>query len=168
MSRVVPGYEEVGTIGRTKQEFQVGGRTFHEPAFKTPNGRAQFQVTPLPDFRLDAGQFRLMTIRSEGQFNTVVYEEHDRYRNQSTRNVILMNSDDIKALGLHEAERVTVFSEAGEMRNIRVAPFNIARRCVAMYYPEANLLVPTGRIDTKSGTPAFKNVRITISKSAAS
>ncbi len=32
-----------------------------------------------------------MTVRSEGQFNTVVYEEEDIYRGQDRRDVILMN-----------------------------------------------------------------------------
>ena len=32
-----------------------------------------------------------MTVRSEGQFNTVVYEEEDLYRGQDRRDVILMN-----------------------------------------------------------------------------
>ena len=33
-----------------------------------------------------------MTVRSEGQFNTVVYEEEDIYRGQERRDVILMNA----------------------------------------------------------------------------
>ena len=31
------------------------------------------------------GRLRMMTIRSEGQFNTVVYEEQDIYRGQERR-----------------------------------------------------------------------------------
>src|SRR5262245_16707913 len=100
-----------------------------------------------------------MTIRSEGQFNTVVYEEHDRYRNQRSRDVILMNEADMKAQGLSDGDRVIVTSATGELCNIRVAAYNIAPRCAAMYYPEANVLVGS-RVDAKSGTPAFKNVHV--------
>ncbi len=32
-----------------------------------------------------------MTVRSEGQFNTVVYEDEDIYRGQDRRDVILLN-----------------------------------------------------------------------------
>jgi anaerobic selenocysteine-containing dehydrogenase len=102
-----------------------------------------------------------MTIRSEGQFNTVVYEEHDRYRNQRTRDVILLNPYDMNALGLNDGDRVAVSSETGVLRNVRVAAYNIARYCAAMYYPEANALVPS-RVDVRSGTPGYKNVRIRI------
>ena len=57
-----------------------------------------------------------MTVRSEGQFNTVVYEEEDIYRGQDRRDVILMNPADIERLGLSRDQRVTVRSAAGEMR----------------------------------------------------
>ena len=52
-----------------------------------------------------------MTVRSEGQFNTVVYEDYDLYRGQERRDVILMHPDDIQRLALrddqpsHGAER---------------------------------------------------------------
>ncbi len=40
-----------------------------------------------------------MTVRSEGQFNTVVYEEEDIYRGQERRDVILMNPTTSSAWG---------------------------------------------------------------------
>ncbi len=161
MARVVPGYEPVAGIGRTREEFHVGGRLRHVPEFPFPDGRARFIDVTTPQDELPAGELRMMTIRSEGQFNTVVYEEHDRYRNQQSRDVILMNRGDIAALGLREGERVTVRSATGAMPGIRVAAYDIAPGCSAMYYPEANILVSTG-VDGKSGTPSYKNVRVRI------
>ena len=58
-------------------------------------------------------QLRLMTVRSEGQFNTVVYEDEDIYRGQDRRDVILLHPDDMRRLGLAEDQRVTVRSETG-------------------------------------------------------
>jgi molybdopterin-dependent oxidoreductase alpha subunit len=161
MAKVVPGYEKVGQLGKTKEEFQVEGRVQHKPHFPLPGGRALFQRIETPTDDLNPGELRLMTIRSEGQFNTVVYEEHDRYRNQSSRDVILMHADDIAAFGLRDGERVTVKSDVGSMANIRIAAYDIARGSAAMYYPEANVLVHS-HVDKKSGTPAYKNVRIRI------
>ena len=89
------------------QEFQIAGRTFHTPRFATPSGKAQFAVHPIPPLAGAAQQLRLMTVRSEGQFNTVVYEEEDIYRGQDRRNVILMNGADIERLGLRVDQRVT-------------------------------------------------------------
>lgn len=161
MAQVVPGYGEVATIGETKKEFYVSGRVRHEPRFNFPDGKARFIPVETPRLTRQPNELHLMTIRSEGQFNTVVYEEHDRYRNQSSRDVIMMNPDDIRQLGLREGERVVVSSEVGRMENLRVSPYDIARGGAAMYYPEANVLVPT-RVDGKSRTPGFKNVLVSV------
>src|SRR5262249_49605697 len=107
MARVVPGYEKIAEITATQKEFLVRSRVRHEPRFPLPEGRAQFKLIETPSNDLEPGQLRLMTIRSEGQFNTVVYEEHDRYRNQPSRDVILMHASDIEKLGLRANQRVT-------------------------------------------------------------
>ena len=43
-----------------------------------------------------------MTVRSEGQFNTVVYEEEDIYRGQERRDVIMIHPSDMERMGLDE------------------------------------------------------------------
>ncbi len=166
MARVVPGYAPVSDIGRTREEFHVEGRLRHMPQFPFPDNRARCIPVATPQDDLPVGQLRMMTIRSEGQFNTVVYEEHDRYRNQTSRDVILMNRGDMAAMGLREGERITVRSAVGAMPGIRVAAYDIAPGCSAMYYPEANLLVSSG-VDGKSGTPSYKNVRVWIERGVA-
>ncbi len=103
-----------------------------------------------------------MTLRSEGQFNTVVYDEEDIYRGQERRDVILLNAEDMARRGLAKDQRVRVKSEAGEMRNILVRPFDIRAGNAMMYYPEANVLVPT-TVDPLSKTPAFKHVPVLVS-----
>ena len=102
-----------------------------------------------------------MTIRSEGQFNTVVYEDHDRYRGTERRDVILISPADRQRMGLAIDQLVTVRSSAGEMTNVRIREFDVRPGNAAMYYPEANVLVPRA-VDSSSGTPSFKNVRIRI------
>jgi molybdopterin-dependent oxidoreductase alpha subunit len=162
IAKVVPGFEQLANIDETKQEFQIAGRTFHKPGFPTPSGRAKIHIHALPELRGSGDQFRLMTVRSEGQFNTVVYETEDLYRNQTRRDVILLHPDDVERLGLKEDQPVTIRSEVGEMKNILVRPFPQIRAGNAlMYYPEANILVPR-TADPYSKTPAFKNILITI------
>lgn len=166
IARVVPGWEKLGDIDRTKQEFHIAGRTLHQPSFPTPSGRAKLHRHDLPPLRGGGAQLRLMTVRSEGQFNTVVYEDEDFYRGQDRRDVILLHPDDIERLGLGENQRVTVCSETGSMPGILVRPFDRIRPGNAlMYYPESNVLVPR-RADPSSKTPAFKSVVITIDASA--
>jgi molybdopterin-dependent oxidoreductase alpha subunit len=159
---VVPGYEKIANIGETKQEFQITGRTLHQPRFPTPTGRAKFRAVNIPATDRHPRQLRLMTLRSEGQFNTVVYEEEDIYRGQQRRDVILMNRADIEGLGLRADQRVDVVSDTGVMRGIQVREFDIRPRNAAMYYPEANVLVPKAA-DPESRTPAYKSIWVTIS-----
>jgi anaerobic selenocysteine-containing dehydrogenase len=162
IAKVVPGYERLSEIGETKQEFQISGRTFHQPRFPTPSGRAILHVHELPELRGGADGLRLMTVRSEGQFNTVVYEEEDIYREQTRRDVILLHPDDVARLKLKADQRVTVRSEIGAMEKILVRSFDrIKPGNALMYYPESNVLVPR-RADPKSKTPAFKGVVVTI------
>lgn len=162
IARIVPGYEAIGTIDRSGGEFQIAGRTFHEPRFATPSGKARASVPPLPAFSVEDGEFRLMTLRSEGQFNTVVYEEEDLYRGTTRRDVVMMSEEDGSRLGLREGDAVVVSTEAGTMRVV-VAYLDIRPGNLAMYYPEANVLVPR-RVDPASRTPAFKSIPARIEK----
>ncbi len=163
IAKVVPGYEQIDSIAETKKEFQVGGRTFHQAQFKTSNGRANLIVHELPALSpLATNQVRLMTVRSEGQFNTVVYEDYDLYRHQDRRDVILLNPTDMERMGLPNDSLVTVSSAAGTMHHILARSFEEIREGNAMmYYPEANVLVPRV-VDPQSRTPLFKNVIVSI------
>ncbi len=160
IARIVPGFEAMAEIDRTKEEFHIAGRIMHAPRFPTPSGKARFRVHDIPVSEAN-GRLRLMTLRSEGQFNTVVYDEEDFYRGQDRRDVILMNRDDIERLGLHLDQPVTVRSDVGEMNRILVREFDIRAGNAAMYFPEANVIVPR-RIDPRSRTPAYKSVWVTI------
>jgi molybdopterin-dependent oxidoreductase alpha subunit len=171
IGKIVPGLEQIGDIDRTKQEFAIPGRAIHEPVFPTADGRAKLHVHELPELASGMGNgewstrpctLRLMTIRSEGQFNTVVYEDYDLYRGVDRRDVILIHPDDIARLGLKPGGRVRVTSAIGEMQNLLVHSFaDIKPGNAAMYYPEANALVPR-RIDPLSKTPAFKCVVVSV------
>lgn len=164
IGRIVPGYEEIGRIDESREEFQIGGRTFHEPRFATPSGRARFHAVELPPIK-GAGEreLRLMTIRSEGQFNTVVYENEDIYRGQDRRDVIMMNDTDILRLGLTIDQPVTIRSDSGTLPGMIVRSIDIPPGNAAMYFPEANVLIPR-LTDSRSKTPAFKNVVITLNQ----
>jgi len=159
IAAIVPGLEQIAAIDRTKKEFSIPGRAIDRPAFPTADGRATLFVHELPPA---PEGLTLMTIRSEGQFNTVVYEEEDLYRNQTRRDIVLIHPDDVRRHGLTAGGRCRIASAAGEMRGQIVAAYDQIRPgCVAMYYPESNVLVPKAA-DPLSRTPAFKNVAVTI------
>ena len=162
IAAAVPGFEKMAAIGQTREEFHISGRIFHEPHFATADGRAKLHVHDLPESGGGNGTLRMMTVRSEGQFNTVVYQDHDRYRGVVGRDVILVHPQDLQALGLTATQRVSVRSATGSLANISVVPFeSIKSGNALMYFPEANVLV--GReVDPQSHTPAYKNVAITL------
>ena len=166
IGEVIPGFEKMGNIDQTKEEFYIEGRILHSSQFPTANGRASFTVCPLPKLStktINASIFKLMTVRSEGQFNTVVYEKEDRYRGVTSRDIIFMNPEDIYSIGIMEGERVMVKNETGLLDNQKVAAYPIKKGNVMMYYPEANILVPR-EYDNKSRTPSFKSIDVEIIK----
>jgi molybdopterin-dependent oxidoreductase alpha subunit len=159
IAAIVPGLEQIAEIDKTKKEFSIPGRALDTAAFPTADGKAHLvvhELPPAPDGLV------LMTIRSEGQFNTVVYEEEDLYRNQTRRDIVLIHPDDIRRFGLTAGGRCRIASATGEMRGQIVSAFpEIRPGCVAMYYPESNVLVPKAA-DPLSRTPAYKSIPVTL------
>ncbi|HEY9792875.1 MAG TPA: FdhF/YdeP family oxidoreductase [Candidatus Obscuribacterales bacterium] len=164
IAEAIPGWQEISTIDETKREFTITGRVFHQPKFPTPDGKAAMHRTPLTEFKHDG--LRLITLRSEGQFNTVVYEEHDFYRGIPHRFCLLISSEDARRLQMSDGERITVRGEAGSLDNIELVVGKIRPGVVAMFYPEANVLIKAN-IDPRSKTPAFKSAPVWLEKVGA-
>ena len=157
---IVPGMQDLADIDVARQEFHIANRLLHTPEFRTPNGKAQFKVTPLPAL-MDQAPFMLSSIRSEGQFNSIIYEERDSYRGTSSRWTVLMNADDMQSLGVTQGEQVNIRSAHGEMKDVIVHSFDLPRGNTMAYYPEANILIAQD-VDPRSKTPAFKSTPVWI------
>ena len=159
IARIVPGMEDLADIDVARQEFHVRGRLLHTPDFHTPSGKAHFVVRPLPP-RSEA-ELLLSTIRSEGQFNTIIYERTDSYRGKIGRWSIMMNAEDMLARRINDGDVVTVESDHGVMENVKAHAFDVARGGILAYFPEANVLTGT-HVDPRSKTPAFKATPVRI------
>lgn len=156
IAAIVPGMEQLKDIDVAKQEFHIRGRIMHEIKFNTADAKAHFKTCATPR---RADQLLLTTVRSEGQFNTIIYERTDSYRNGFDRWTVMMNSEDMLANGLSDGGKATLISAHGRMEGITVREFNIARGSVMAYFPEANVLVGT-EVDPRSKTPAFKSTPV--------
>ncbi|KEF42028.1 MAG: oxidoreductase [Cyanobium sp. CACIAM 14] len=174
IARTVPGYAPIAAIDATKEEFTVEGRVFDTPTFPTPSGRARMAPTPLPALSLpgpehfgglapgEAGLVvSLITARSYGQHNTVVYQVGDSYRGMPHRQTILMNRADIRRAGLAPHQRVGVQGEAGTLADIEIIPGDIREGAALMFYPEVNAII-RAPADLRCGTPAFKRVPVLV------
>ncbi|MFQ5640376.1 MAG: FdhF/YdeP family oxidoreductase [bacterium] len=161
IAKTVPNLQQMERLD-SGAEFTIPQRIKHTPHFNTENGNANLAVLSAPDARPQPGHFNLMTFRSEGQFNTIIYEDEDIYRGVEHRSVVFMNHADISENGLREGDRVFVESRIGKMPGELIeAPIRAGN--VAMYYPEANAIVPA-EIDPLSKTPVFKSVPVKIHK----
>lgn len=160
----IPGMEQLKDINIAKKEFHVQQRILHQPVFKTASGKAQFQIHPLNKITENTEYpFQLMSIRSEGQFNSIIYEEADSYRGTQERWSALLNAQDLLELGISSGEQINIRSPYGEMKKVKAYAFSLPKGNIAAYYPEANVLIGL-ESDPRSKTPAFKSVPVDISK----
>ncbi len=162
ISKTIPGFTSIESLFVSKEEFHIDGRILHTREFPTANKKAKFLYKKSPT-RID-GDFYLSTVRSEGQFNSIIFHEEDAYRNQKERSVLMMNANDMRDLNLKEDDLVEISSATGTLNNLKVKPFNIRSKNVMTYYPEANVVIPK-TVDNISQTPAFKSTKISIKKS---
>ena len=177
IAQTIPGYEQIGSIDETKAEFTIGGRILDRPHFSTPSGKATLMPTPLPDLTLPSPEsfgipttaqglvLALMTGRSYSQHNTVVYQVDDKYRGIPHRNCILMNRHDAESIGVLEHGLVKVQGDAGRMENVEVIYGAVRPGAALMFYPEVNVIFKA-RIESRSGTPAYKRVPVCIYSNA--
>jgi len=93
----------------------------------------------------------------------------DRYRGiYNERRVVLMNVEDMKAVGLKAKDVVDLTNHFNQKtrtaKQFIVVPYDVARGCVVTYFPEANVLVPLGKQAHTSKTPASKSVKVRVKK----
>jgi len=152
---------------------------FHRPLparkreWKTKTGKANF-ITPkslaedidTPEEARDIVQ--LITLRSNGQFNTTVYNYDDRFRGiYGSRHVVLMNQNDIDRLGFKEGSIVALKTAVDDgverkVEGLRVVAYDIPEGCIGGYYPECNPLLPLWHYAEGSKTPAAKSIPVRV------
>ncbi len=164
----IPGFDDYNRRVRQPAGFYLpnGAR---KGKFNTKSGKAVFTINKIPDNKIADGHFILMTIRTHDQFNTTIYGMDDRYRGiLNERRVLLMNKDDIREQQLKPLDIVHLTSiykgVERHAHNFKLVEYDIAKGCVATYFPEANVLVPIDSVAKKSNTPASKFVVVRVEK----
>ncbi len=147
------------------------GNGAHERIWKTPEGKAVFttpgQLNSL-GFQDAPGRYRLITLRSNDQFNTTIYGYSDRLRGlEGSRDILLMCPEDIAEAGLTNGQTVTLITDVDDGQDRRLGgltltAYKLPRGTLASYYPECNVLVPIGHHDELSKTPASKSVPVRV------
>lgn len=142
--------------------------------WNTETGKANFVVPEAlsASFQTDTDPevLRLITLRSNDQFNTTVYGYSDRFRGISgTRMIVMMNTLDMHRLNISNGEVVAMETEANDrvvrrMEGFEVINYNIPSGCVGAYYPECNALIPLWQHADESKVPAAKSIPVRVLK----
>lgn len=155
--------------------FQPGGfyrgNKARERVWKTASGKAQFtapEMLAATDVADADGRYRLVTLRSNDQFNTTIYGYSDRLRGiEGKRDVLLISRADLAQAGLRAGQRVALVGDAGDgiarrVEGLELVPYDLPRGTIVGYYPELNPLIAVSHHDRTSKTPASKAVPVRI------
>ena len=161
MSEALAGFEDYNTRVRQSHGFYLPNPPRDSRSFNTPDKKAHFISHDLPDVSIPDEMFVMMTIRSHDQYNTTIYDLHDRYRGiHGNRRVVLMNANDMIERGWKSRHIVDIVSHhnGADRRSDgwQVIAYDIPRGNIATYFPEANVLVPLDSTAAKSNTPTSK------------
>ncbi len=166
IEKTIAGFEKYNQRVRQDGGFYLPNLP-RERKFATDSAKAKFSINELETIQLIENEYLMMTIRSHDQFNTTIYGLDDRYRGvYNERRIIMMNETDMIEAKLGKYQVVNLFNNHGGVERVAekfiVVPYNIPRKCVATYFPEANVLVPIDSFADISKTPTSKSVVITI------
>jgi len=159
IAHVVPFYYGIQRLQKTGDAFQYGGAHLcANGKFATADGKAHFRTVALPNLEREPDVFELSTRRGK-QFNTLIYDDVDPLTG-AARDAVFMNPDDAAALHLRNGDRVSLVNELGRLDGkIFVAP--IARGNLQVHWPEGNVIIKRGVVDTLGGVPDYNTqVRI--------
>jgi anaerobic selenocysteine-containing dehydrogenase len=105
-------------------------------------------------------------VRSHDQFNTTVYSSEDRYRGVTTRQLLFLNADDMRARQIESGQPLRVKSRFGEetrtLEGLMAHAYDLPPGMAMAYFPEANPLFFLKAVAQRSGTPTSKSVCITV------
>lgn len=162
IARVVPFYDGVQNLKETGDAIQYGGAHLcWDGVCPTPDGKAHLHSVALPDLLPPGQQFRVSTRRGK-QFNSLIYAEIDPLTG-APRDAVFMNAEDAGRLHLMQGDRVTLSNQTGEMEGqVFLAP--IAPGNLQVHWPEGNVLIPKGLVDSHSGVPDY-NAYVQIQRS---
>ena len=168
IQNTIPGFENYNERVRKPGGFYLpnGAR---EGNFKTATGKANFTVNKISDVELAKGEYLMTTVRSHDQFNTTIYGLDDRYRGiYNGRRIVMMHPDDMTAANLKEGDFVDLSSHYDGVDRFApkfyVVAYDIPRKCLGTYFPEANPLVPFDKYAKRSETPISKSVVVRVKK----
>lgn len=174
MEAVLPGFDDYNARIRVPGGFHLTNAAA-EREWLTSSGKANFMTTQGviedPQSAVNS-ELILTTVRSHDQYNTTIYGLNDRYRGVfGQRDVIFISEAQAKKQKLVAGDRVNIIALDNQQKrthrrldHLKVVIYDMADRCVATYFPEANNLIALDNFDPQSGIPAYKNIPVLLEK----
>jgi anaerobic selenocysteine-containing dehydrogenase len=165
IEHMCPTYKGIADLRKKGDQFQYGGPRLLVDRFQTPDGLGHFSAVALPEERVpsprqanpgragDPGQGRLMLATRRGkQFNSIIFADEDPL-NGAARDEVLISAEDAARMGLNNGDEITLRNEHGSLTG-RVRIDRVKPGCLLANWPEANAVLPAGRLDA-SGVPDY-------------
>ncbi|HEV8111295.1 MAG TPA: molybdopterin dinucleotide binding domain-containing protein, partial [Planctomycetota bacterium] len=159
IEQAVPFYRGIAAMEKQGDQFQWGGERLCEGrSFPTADGKASFRPVlattsaPLP------GTFLLATRRGK-QFNSMIQRDRDPLTG-ADRDHVFVSREDAARLGLAGDDPLVLRNAHGELRG-RAFLADVAPGTLQAHWPEANVLIPAGRVAKDGGVPDY-NAEVTI------
>ena len=168
IARAVPAYDGIQLLTKTGDQVQWGGERLCEITnadgnttthFPTADGRAIFSVIEIAE-RASSNKLKLSTRRGK-QFNSMIHNVRDPLTG-ARRDDVLISREDAHRIGVGDGDEILLTSLAGQMRGrCMIAP--IAPGNLQVHWPEGNVLIERGVVDSECGIPDF-NTEVEVSR----
>jgi len=158
ISQVIEGFESYNIAIRGDSPMYTLPRTAVR--------KGTFLITHISIRKRRDDQFRMMCMSAFAQSATIIHDLKDPYRGISRgRRAVFINPKDIARLQLKEGQLVNLHSHNGGTERIaqsfKIVPFEVPTRCLAIYFPEGNVLMSIDDIG-KQGEIPFKGITVQI------
>jgi molybdopterin-dependent oxidoreductase alpha subunit len=168
IAKAVPAYDGIQHMTKTGDQVQWGGERLCEVTtadgerltqFPTTDGRARFSVIEIGN-RASSNKLTLSTRRGK-QFNSMIHNVRDPLTG-ARRDDVLMSREDAEKIGVADRDEILLTSSGGQMRGrCLIAP--IAPGNLQVHWPEGNVLIERGVVDSECGIPDF-NTEVEVSR----
>ena len=157
IAKVVPFYDGIQHLRKSGDAFQYGGPHLCAGGVcETPDGRAHFRAVAMPPTRpthVNGERIFHVSTRRGKQFNTLIYAETDPLTG-ADRDAIFMSPEDAAMLHLLDGDRIALVNDVGRLDG-RVFLAAIAPGNLQVHWPEGNVIIRRGVVDTLGGVPDY-------------
>jgi anaerobic selenocysteine-containing dehydrogenase len=159
IEQAVPFYRGIAALEKQGDQFQWGGERLCEGrSFPTADGKASFRPVLATTSAPSPGTFLLATRRGK-QFNSMIQRDRDPLTG-ADRDHVFVSREDAARLGLAGDDPLVLRNAHGELRG-RAFLADVAPGTLQAHWPEANVLIPAGRVAKDGGVPDY-NAEVTI------